>query len=101
MMNAPDVKFYSNLSLYSLNDGGIGHAAAFAHGLQAIAAATALQFVDKGGHQPRTARAQWMSQRDGAAIHVDTRKIRPGLRLPGQHHAGKRLIDFNAVYVAE
>src|SRR5215472_14192678 len=46
-----------NSLLYSLNDRGVGHAAAFAHGLQAVARAGAFELMDQGRHEPRTARS--------------------------------------------
>jgi len=66
----------------TLDDGRVGHAAALAHGLQAVAAAGLLP--EQGGHQPGAARAERMAERGGAAVDVDPGEVRPGLGLPGQ-----------------
>jgi hypothetical protein len=62
----------------SFNDRGVGHAAAFAHGLQSLMDAGTFQFVEQCGHQPRASRARGMPERYGAAVDVDAREIREG-----------------------
>ena len=41
-------------SAKAFDDGGVGHAAAFAHGLETITTASALKFVKQRGHQSCT-----------------------------------------------
>src|SRR5215469_12342818 len=66
-------------ALQALDDGGVGHAAALAHGLQPVPSAALFERVDQRGHDPSTAGAQWMADGDGAAIDVGLGQIRPGV----------------------
>src|SRR5574341_863251 len=79
-----------------LDDGGIGHAAALAHRLEAVPAATALQLVQQRGHQLGAAGAQRMAKRDRAAVDVGALEVGAGLALPGEHHRGERFVDLVA-----
>ena len=55
----------------ALDDRGVGHAAALAHGLQAVAAAGALELVEQRGHEPGARAAERVAEGDGAAVDVD------------------------------
>jgi hypothetical protein len=70
----------------SLDDGGVGHAAALTHRLQRVSAAALFQSVDKRRHDASAAGAQRMSDGDGAAIDVGLRQIGTGVLGPGQHY---------------
>ncbi len=59
--------FATRLFSQPLHDRHIGHAAAFAHGLQAVALVALLERVDQRGHQLGAGAAQGMAERDGAA----------------------------------
>src|SRR5215469_5809546 len=48
----------------------IGHAAALADGLEAIAATSALQFVQENGGEARARGSQRVTDSNGAAVHV-------------------------------
>jgi hypothetical protein len=54
----------------TLDDGGVGHAAAPTHRLQRVPAAALLESVDHGGHNASAAGIQRMSDRDSAAVDV-------------------------------
>src|ERR1700716_3854163 len=84
----------------ALDDGGVGHAAAFAHGLQAPAAAGALELVEQGGHELGPRAAERMTRGDGSAVDVDLAHVGVVLLLPGQHHRGEGLVDLDQVDVA-
>jgi len=49
----------------TLDDGHIGHAAAFTHGLETILASPGLQAVDQCGHQLGAGCAEGVTQGDG------------------------------------
>jgi hypothetical protein len=55
----------------ALDDGGVGHAAALAHRLEAVAAAGALELVEQGGHELGARAAERVAEGDGAAVDVD------------------------------
>src|SRR4051812_14484576 len=57
------------------DNGDIRHAAAFAHGLQAIALVALPEGMHQGGHQLGAGGAQRMTQRNRAAIDVEPRRI--------------------------
>src|SRR5438270_7799956 len=67
------------------DDGDVGLAAAFAHGLQAVAAAGALELVEQGCHQADAGGAQRVAQGDGATVDVDLGEVGARLPLPRQH----------------
>src|SRR5664279_4793817 len=64
--------------LQPLDDGHIGHAAAFAHGLQAVALVALLQRIDQRSHQLGAGAAERVAERDRAAIDVEPRRIGAG-----------------------
>src|ERR1051326_127751 len=85
--------------LYPLDNGGVGHAATFAHGLHSVATAAALKFVHQRCHQSSAAGAERMTESNSTTVDVDLSEISFCFALPGQHHAGKSFIDFDAVHV--
>src|SRR5947199_1516119 len=74
----------------ALDDGGVGHPAALAHGLQAEAPAAALELVEEGRHEAGARAAQGVTQGDGAAVDVDLLHVGVVLLLPRQHDRGER-----------
>src|SRR5437588_2684999 len=78
-----------------LDDGHVGLAAPFAHGLEAVAAAGSLELVQQRGHQPRPGGTQRMTQRDGAAVDVDLVEVSACLLLPCQHDGCECLVDLH------
>ena len=58
-----------------LDDCGVGHPAALTHRLEPIAAAALLQRVDQRRHDPCTAGAQRVTDRDRAAVDVGLRRV--------------------------
>src|SRR6266487_4169452 len=50
----------------AFDDGGVGHAAALAHGLQTVLTTVGRHAVDEGGHQPGAGRAEGVADGDGA-----------------------------------
>src|ERR1700692_4647054 len=69
-------------SAESLEDRGVGLAAALAHGLQAVPAAAALQLVPQLGGQDGAGGAERVAERDRAAVDVRLLRRRAGLLLP-------------------
>src|SRR5947209_11110119 len=63
------------LFLQPLHDRHVRHAAAFAHGLEAVALAALMQRVDQRRHQLGAGAAEGMTERDGAAVDVETLRI--------------------------
>src|ERR1700687_1358199 len=72
--------------LKPLDDRHIGHAAAFAHGLQAVALVALLERIDQRGHQLGAGAAEGMTERDGAAVDVEPRGVRAGGLQPRRRH---------------
>src|SRR6266568_3898461 len=55
----------------AFDDGGVGHAAALAHGLQTVLNTFGRHAVDEGGHQPGAGPAERVADGDGAAARVE------------------------------
>src|SRR4029077_19187927 len=72
-------------SAQALDDGGVRQAAAFAHRLQAVAAARALELVDERRHETGARAAQWMPEGDGPPVDIDLLHVRVVLLGPRQH----------------
>src|SRR5712691_11718304 len=87
--------------LEAFQDGRVGQAAGFAHGLQGQAGAACVHGVDQGGHQPGAAGPERVADGDGAAMDVDFVQVGAGFALPGEHDAGERLVDLEQVDVAD
>src|SRR5438132_13651226 len=84
-----------------LDDGHVRLAAAFAHGLQAVASSAPLELVQERGHEPRARRPDRMTEGDRAAVDVDPPEVGVELALPGEHHRGKGFVDLEEIDVAE
>ena len=68
----------------TLDDRGVGHAAALAHRLQPVPPATLLEGVDQCGHDASAAGAQRVADGDGAAVDIGLTEIRAGVGSPGK-----------------
>src|SRR3989442_1452639 len=90
-----------SMQLYPFNDHAIGHTAAFTDGLQTVATAGALQFVQEDGGKASAGSSQRVAHSNCSPVHVDPLPICPGLTLPGQYDAGECFIDFNQVYLLQ
>src|SRR3546814_7356425 len=66
--------------LQPLDDRDVGDAAAFAHRLQAIAAAAFAQRMDQRRHQLGAAGAERVAERDRAAVDVHFRRVGADMR---------------------
>src|SRR6266446_2557397 len=86
-------------SLQPLHDRHIGHAAALAHGLQAVALVALLERVDQRGHQLGAGTAERMAERDGAAIDVEPCGVRAGGLQPRRRDRCKGLVDLEQIDV--
>src|SRR5439155_21723294 len=84
-----------------LDDRHVGLSATFAHRLQAVAPAGALELVEQGRHQTHAGGTERVAERDGAPVHIDLGKVGPGLPLPCEHDGGERLVDLDEVDVVE
>src|SRR6185437_8288281 len=89
----------ANALLQALDDGGDALADADAHRRQAVAPAAPLQLVEQRRHQPRAGAAEWMAERDGAAIDVDLRRVQFQLADALERLRGERLIQFDEVEI--
>ncbi len=58
-----------------------------------------LQFVEHGAEDHRAGRAERMTHRDGAAVHVDLCRIDLERLHVAQHDGGKRLVQLEQVDV--
>src|SRR6266536_172787 len=85
----------------AFDDGGVGHAAALAHGLQTVLNTFGRHAVDEGGHQPGAGPAERVADGDGAAARVEPVRVGAGLGQPGQRHRGERLVDLERADVAD
>src|SRR5260370_18495522 len=65
--------------LQPFDDGYVGHATAFAHGLQAITFVALLQRMQQSRHQLGAASTERMAERDRAAVDVEPRGRGKGL----------------------
>src|SRR5690606_21255212 len=83
----------------ALDDGGVGQAAALAHGLEAVPAAGALELVEEGGGGRGAGAAVRVAEGDGAAVDVDLLHVRVELLLPGEDHGGEGLVALDQVDV--
>src|SRR5262245_62111482 len=79
----------------ALEDRHVRLAAALAHGLEAVAAAGALQLGQQGGHQPGAGGAERVAEGDGAAVDVDLGVVGAGVLEPRHHHRGEGLVDLD------
>src|SRR6202012_2978337 len=85
--------------LQPFDDGDVGGAAALAHRLQAVAAASSLQLVEHGGEKLCPRCAQRMTECDRATVGVDLLGVGLDLLEPGQHDGRERLVDLYGVDV--
>src|SRR6516162_4819793 len=88
-------------ALQALDDGGVGHAAALAHRLQAVPAAALFERVDQRGHEAGAAGAERVADRDGAAVDVGLCQIRAGVVGPRHHDGRERLVHLEQVDVVQ
>src|SRR3546814_20725025 len=66
---------FSNGGSEAFDDRDVGKAAAFAHGLQAVALVLLLQRIHQCRHQFGAGAAKRMAKRDGATVDVETRRV--------------------------
>ncbi len=81
--------------LQPLDDRHVGHAAAFAHGLQAVALVVLLERIDQRGHQLGAGAAERMAERDRAAVDVEPRRVGAGGLQPATGTAAKASLTSN------
>src|SRR5207237_393583 len=81
----------------AFDDGGVGHPAAFAHGLQAPAATGALELVEESRHEAGARTPERVAEGDGATVGVDLVHVGVVLLLPRQHDRSKGLVDLGEV----
>src|SRR3954469_21543585 len=91
----------STASAQALDDGGVGHAATLAHGLEAPPATGALELVEQRGHEAATRATEWVAEGDRAAVHVHLLHVRVVLLLPRQDDGGERLVDLDQVHLVD
>ena len=86
-------------TLQPLDDRPGPEPAAAAHRDQAVAAAGALELVQRGGDEPRAGAAGRMAERDRAAVRVHALRVRLQLLLPRQHDRREGLVHLGDVHV--
>ena len=74
--------------------------ATFAHRLEAVSTAGALELVEQRDHEAGAGRAERVPERDRAAVDVDLLVFEVGLAQPRHRHRGERLVDLDEVDVA-
>src|SRR4051812_11379921 len=84
-----------------LNDRDVGLTAAFAHRLQAVTAAGALELVQHRRHQTRAGRAERVTERDRAAVHIHLGEVGAGFLLPGEDDRCECLVDLDKIDVVD
>src|SRR3984957_10772979 len=77
-----------------LEDGGVGLAAALAHGLQAVPGAGGPHVVHERRHDPGAAAAEGVAEGDRAAVRVQPGRVGAGLRQPREGNRGEGLVDL-------
>ena len=87
--------------LEALDDRGVRHAAALAHGLQAESSADRVELVDEGSEQAGARRAESVPEGDRSSAWVESRGVRPELGGPGERHRRERLVDLVGVEVVD
>src|SRR5438132_2386868 len=100
---SPAASLDSKGSVQAFDDRRVGHAPTFAHRLESVAAATALKFVQQGGHEPGTGGAERVAEGDGAPVGIHP-LLEPGVvdpenLLPPEHDRGEGLVDLHDVDV--
>jgi hypothetical protein len=80
----------------TLDDGGVGHAAAFTHRLQPVPAPTLLERIDECGHDASTAGTQRVAECDSTTVDIRPSQYVGLLPIyvlgPRQHHRCEHLI---------
>jgi hypothetical protein len=84
-----------NGSADALDDGRVGHAAALAHGLQAVSNTAGGHVVDQRGHQPGTGRAERVADGDGSAARVEPGRVGAGLGMQSSRAPATASVDGN------
>src|SRR5712691_3618063 len=87
--------------LEAFEDTGGAHAAADAHGDEAVVAVAALQFAKDGCGELRTGAAQGMAEGHGAAIDVDARGVESRDFDDGKRLRGEGFVQFNHINLLE
>ena len=87
----------------AFDDGGVGHAAALAHGLEAVATAGGLELVEQRRHQPHTGRAERMTDaRWRRRAGCSRSRGRAGTRWAHiERDRGERLVALDGVEVVD
>src|SRR6185436_1538210 len=86
---------------HRLHDGSDALPHPDAHGGQAVAAGTLPKTVHQVDDEPGTAHPEWVSEGDGAAIHVDAFGIKPQLAYARHSLAGEGLVELDEVEVGD
>ena len=82
-------------------DGRVGHPAALAHGLQAVADPVLAHPVHQRRHEAGAGRTERVAQGDGAATGVRQGRVGTGVRVPGAQHRREGLVDLERADVGE
>jgi len=71
-----------------LDDSGVGHPAALAHGLQSVANAALFESVDECRHDAGPAGAQRVADGDSSAVDIRLGQVRAGVMSPREDDRG-------------
>src|SRR3989441_6094942 len=80
-----------------LDDGRDPLAEADAHRLEPVATAAPLKLVEQGRHELCAGAAEWVAERDRAAVDVHPAHGRTQLPFPCEHDRGESLVDLEEV----
>ncbi len=85
----------------ALQDGRVGQPTCLTHGLESVARAALLHRVDQGGHDPRSAAAQWVAERDAPPWTLTLDRSTPVSAAHERTTGGKGLVDLEQIYVRD
>src|SRR2546421_5308776 len=68
---------------------------------EAVATASALEFVERRQHEPRARRAERVAEGDCAAVDVRLRAVEAEFTFDGEVLAGEGLVDFDEINLFE
>src|SRR3954452_1539401 len=89
------------LAAIDFKDDRVALATAGADGCHSEAAAAPAELVDERPHDARSRCADRVTERDGPAIHVDLRLVKPEHAHRVDRHRGERLVELEQIDVVD
>src|SRR5690606_7710465 len=88
-------------SIKSFDDCRVGHAHAFAHGLQTVTAASALELMHHRDHEASTGRAKRVTKRNRSTEWIQFLRISACLFQPGEWNRSECFVHFKDVDIID